>query len=173
MFIIYGVELIVWLIWHSMEPLLDGRVARSASGYGFHIKLVRRGWLMANSMSWVVERIHQTEGCDLLTFAGFIKASTEWPLSDISLVQDLEDFLQDGDNVRVTIPELELLRQYHADAHSWICHLKDVLPNLNERKDYHNVVGELNCILEAGKSLRVQGKSSFIFIYLLLEHINF
>jgi len=86
------------------------------------------------------------------------------PLSDISLAQDLEEFLQDADNVRVTIPELELLKQYHADARSWIYHLKDVFPILIEREDHHNVVGELNCILEAGKLLRVQGKSSFIFI---------
>ncbi|ONK64081.1 uncharacterized protein A4U43_C07F21890 [Asparagus officinalis] len=71
-------------------------------------------------------------------------------------LKDLQDFLQDTDDVRVTIPELELLRQYHADACTWICHLNDVLSNLNEREDHDNVVRELSCILEAGKSLRVQ-----------------
>lgn len=66
-------------------------------------------------------------------------------------------FLQELNGCTVNIPELKLLRQYHADALLWICKLNDVLVNINEREDYHNVVDELNSILTDGASLRIQG----------------
>jgi len=65
--------------------------------------------------------------------------------------------LQELNSCTVNIPELKLLRQYHAAALLWISQFNDVLVNINEREDYHNVVDELNSILTDGASLRIQG----------------
>lgn len=65
--------------------------------------------------------------------------------------------LQELNSCTVNIPELKLLRQYHAAALLWISRFNDVLVNINEREDYHNVVDELNSILTDGASLRIQG----------------
>ncbi|KAH9719671.1 transcription factor jumonji (JmjC) domain-containing protein [Citrus sinensis] len=65
------------------------------------------------------------------------------------LLQELGDFT-------VNMPELELLKQYHSDAIFWIARLNDILVNINGRKDQHNVIDELNCILKEGASLRIQ-----------------
>jgi len=54
--------------------------------------------------------------------------------------------LQELNSCTVNIPELKLLRQYHAAALLWISRFNDVLVNINEREDYHN-----------GASLRIQG----------------
>lgn len=65
--------------------------------------------------------------------------------------------LQELDAFTVNMPELELLKQYHNDAISWIARFNDILVNIHDRKDQHNVIDELNCILKDGASLRIQG----------------
>lgn len=89
-------------------------------------------------------------------------------------MQNLEVLLQELNSCTVDVPELKLLRQYHSDAVLWIARFNEVLVNISEREDQHNVVDELNCILKDGASLRIQG--SFIGICkfsvsLLLETI--
>jgi hypothetical protein len=64
--------------------------------------------------------------------------------------------LQELNGCTVNIPELKLLRQYHTDAHLWISRFNDVLVNINEREDYHNV-DELHSIVTDGGSLSIQG----------------
>lgn len=64
--------------------------------------------------------------------------------------------LQELNGCTVNIPELKLLRQYHTDALLWISRFNDVLVNINEQEDYHNV-DELNSIVTDGGSLRIQG----------------
>ena len=77
-------------------------------------------------------------------------------------MQNLEVLLQKLNSCTVDVPELKLLRQYHSDAVLWISRFNEVLVNISEREDQHNVVDELNCILKDGASLRIQG--SFIGI---------
>ncbi|KAJ4712113.1 Transcription factor jumonji (JmjC) domain protein [Melia azedarach] len=67
-----------------------------------------------------------------------------------------EMLLQELDAFTVNMPELELLKQYHNDAISWIARFNDILVNIHDRKDQHNVIDELNCILKDGASLRIQ-----------------
>lgn len=71
--------------------------------------------------------------------------------------QTIEVLLQELNGCTVNIPELKLLRQYHTDALLWISRFNDVLVNINEREDYHNVVDELNIIVTDGGSLTIQG----------------
>lgn len=65
--------------------------------------------------------------------------------------------LQELNACTVDIPELKLLRQFHMDALLWITRFNDVLVNINEREDHHNIVDELKSILEDGASLKIQG----------------
>lgn len=66
------------------------------------------------------------------------------------------------DNFTVNVPELKLLRQYHADAVSWKSRFNNILLNICEQEHQHNVVAELDCILKDGASLRIQGLT-FLF----------
>lgn len=75
----------------------------------------------------------------------------------ISTLQIVEVVLQELDGFTVNVPELELLKRYHSDATLWIARLNDILVNIHKRKDQHNVIDELNCILKDGASLRIQG----------------
>ena len=78
-------------------------------------------------------------------------------------MQNVQVFLQEMDNFIVNVPELKLLRQYHADAVLWISRFKNILLNICEREDQHNVVAELESILKDGESLRIQGLP-FLFL---------
>ncbi|KAK8945425.1 putative lysine-specific demethylase ELF6 [Platanthera guangdongensis] len=69
---------------------------------------------------------------------------------------ELDNFLKDADRVRVSIPELELLRQFHLDAYSWSHDFHDIMNNLPDREDYENIVVELSGILESGNLLRIE-----------------
>ncbi|KAL4603864.1 hypothetical protein ACB092_10G153600 [Castanea dentata] len=71
-------------------------------------------------------------------------------------LKNLEVLLQELNSCTVDVPELKLLRQYHSDAVLWISRFNEVLVNISEREDQHNVVDELNCILKDGASLRIQ-----------------
>ena len=77
--------------------------------------------------------------------------------SDFLLLQNAEAVLQELDGYTVNVPELMLLKQYHGDAVSWISRFSNIMVNIHERRDQHNVVDELDCILKDGGSLRVQG----------------
>lgn len=72
-------------------------------------------------------------------------------------LQSAKELLQRMDDCTVNVPELRLLRQYHTDAVLWISRFNDVLHNIHERHNQDSVVDELNCILEVGASLRIQG----------------
>lgn len=78
----------------------------------------------------------------------------------------MELLLQELDKFTVNVPELKLLRQYHADAALWISRFNDILVNIHEREDQHNVVDELNCLLKDGASLRIQGSAASTYIHL-------
>ncbi|XP_072993424.1 lysine-specific demethylase JMJ17 [Typha latifolia] len=71
-------------------------------------------------------------------------------------LKELEDFLRDAAILTFRIPELNLLRQYHRDACSWICHANDLVQNIEGREDYTNIVKELYSVLNDGESLRLQ-----------------
>lgn len=79
--------------------------------------------------------------------------------------QELEEFLRTANNLTYNISELKLLREHHAHACNWIRRANDLLQSLNKRTDYDNVVEELSDVLEAGGSLRVQGKLIFLSKY--------
>ncbi|KAF6162208.1 hypothetical protein GIB67_008337 [Kingdonia uniflora] len=71
-------------------------------------------------------------------------------------LKELVVILEDAYDFTVSFPELKLLRQYHCDAVTWTFRFHDILLNIEEREDQHNVVMELTCILKDGASLRVQ-----------------
>ncbi|XP_020112554.1 uncharacterized protein LOC109727081 isoform X2 [Ananas comosus] len=73
-------------------------------------------------------------------------------------LKELEKFLLAAENVRVSIPELKILRQHYSDSCSWICRCNNVLQNLNERDDHMKNVEELSRILKDGESLHIQGE---------------
>ncbi|KAI4326962.1 hypothetical protein L6164_019472 [Bauhinia variegata] len=64
--------------------------------------------------------------------------------------------LKEWDNFTVDVPELKLLRQYHADVISWVSRFNGVLRTVHEREDQDNVIDELKQILEDGLSLKIQ-----------------
>lgn len=76
---------------------------------------------------------------------------------------------QEFESITVNIPELKLLRQYHADAVSWISHFHHVCVNVHEQEDQEIVIDELKCILQQGVLLRIQGSPlctcNFVFLY--------
>ncbi|GAV57946.1 PHD domain-containing protein/ARID domain-containing protein/JmjC domain-containing protein/JmjN domain-containing protein/zf-C5HC2 domain-containing protein/PLU-1 domain-containing protein [Cephalotus follicularis] len=94
---------------------------------------------------------------DLLRQAESCQARCSGILTGSVSLKNIEVLLEELDNFTVSTQELKLLKQYHADAVSWIARFKGVLVNVHEREDQHNVVDELNCILKDGASLRIQG----------------
>ncbi|KAI4315412.1 hypothetical protein L6164_028225 [Bauhinia variegata] len=64
--------------------------------------------------------------------------------------------LKEWDSFTVDIPELRLLRQYYADAISWVSHFNGVLGTVHERENLDNAVDILKQILEDGLSLKFQ-----------------
>ncbi|PON84593.1 Autoimmune regulator [Trema orientale] len=93
---------------------------------------------------------------DLLNQAESCRARCEEILKHPINLKNVEVFLQEMDNFTVNVPELKLLRQYHADAVLWISRFNNILLNICEREDQHNVVAELDCILKDGASLKIQ-----------------
>ncbi|XP_050266962.1 lysine-specific demethylase JMJ17 isoform X1 [Quercus robur] len=93
---------------------------------------------------------------DLLRQAELCRAQCREILKGPISLKNLEVLLQELNSCTVDIPELKLLRQYHSDAVLWISRFNEVLVNISEREDQHNVVDELNCILKDGASLRIQ-----------------
>ncbi|KAK4338415.1 hypothetical protein RND71_042902 [Anisodus tanguticus] len=71
-------------------------------------------------------------------------------------VKELESLLNKWDGLSVNIPELELLRQYHKDAVSWIARVNNVLMGISEREDQETVAHELTCIQKDASLLRVE-----------------
>lgn len=70
------------------------------------------------------------------------------------------------DSFTVNVPELKLLREYHADTVCWMSRFNDILLNISEREDQHNAVTELTCILKDGASLKIQGLGMcFLFFF--------
>ncbi|XP_059443642.1 lysine-specific demethylase JMJ17 isoform X3 [Corylus avellana] len=93
---------------------------------------------------------------DLLRQAELCRAQCAEILKGPISLKTIEVLLQELNGCTVNIPELKLLRQYHTDALLWISRFNDVLVNINEREDYHNVVDELNSIVTDGGSLTIQ-----------------
>lgn len=73
------------------------------------------------------------------------------------MFQELESFLLAANGAKFSIPELNLLKQRHSGACSWVNHANNILGKLYARSDYHNVIEELTVILKDGESLRVEG----------------
>ena len=80
------------------------------------------------------------------------------------ILQNVEVFLLVMDSFTVNVPELKLLREYHADAVLWRSRFNDILLNISEREDQHNVVAALTCILKDGASLKIQGLGMCFFL---------
>ncbi|KAK0586724.1 hypothetical protein LWI29_011387 [Acer saccharum] len=93
---------------------------------------------------------------DLIRQAELCRAKCSQILNGSISLKNAEAVLQELDGCTVNVPELMLLKQYHSDAVSWISRFSNIMVNIHERKDQHNVVDELDCILKDGGSLRVQ-----------------
>lgn len=82
------------------------------------------------------------------------------------VVQELELLLNKWDGLAVNITELELLRQYHKDAVSWIARANRALLGISEREDQETVFDELTCLLKDASLLRVKGlETSFNLLF--------
>ncbi|XP_062233943.1 lysine-specific demethylase JMJ17-like isoform X2 [Phragmites australis] len=77
-------------------------------------------------------------------------------LQDSPGLKELESFLLAANGAKFSIPELNLLKQRHSGACSWVNHANNILGKLYARSDYHNVIEELIVILKDGESLRVE-----------------
>lgn len=86
-------------------------------------------------------------------------------------MQELDNFLKDADKVRVSIPELDLLRHFHSDACSWSHEFHNILDCLLDREDHENVVSELSEILKSGQLLKVEGASYLIYLFQLISYL--
>ncbi|KAK2664046.1 hypothetical protein Ddye_002620 [Dipteronia dyeriana] len=93
---------------------------------------------------------------DLIRQAELCRAKCSQILNGSLSLKNAEAVLQELDGFTVNVPELMLLKQYHSDAVSWISRFSNIMVNIHERRDQHNVVDELDCILKDGGSLRVQ-----------------
>ncbi|KAF4403837.1 hypothetical protein CsatB_003771 [Cannabis sativa] len=93
---------------------------------------------------------------ELLNKAESCRARCDEILKHPINLKNVEVLLLEMDNFTVNVPELKLLRQYHADASLWISRFKNILVNISEREDQHNVIAELDCILKDGASLKIQ-----------------
>ncbi|EXB37360.1 Lysine-specific demethylase 5A [Morus notabilis] len=93
---------------------------------------------------------------DLLKQAELCRARCNEVLRYPINLKNVEVFLREMDSFTVNVPELKLLREYHADAVCWISRFNDILLNISEREDQHNAVTELTCILKDGASLKIQ-----------------
>ncbi|VFQ70792.1 unnamed protein product [Cuscuta campestris] len=71
-------------------------------------------------------------------------------------LKELELIINEWKAFTVNIPELELLKQYHKDALSWVSRLKNILVNISEREDQDRVVHELTCLQKDASCLRIQ-----------------
>ncbi|XP_075102065.1 lysine-specific demethylase JMJ17 isoform X2 [Nicotiana tabacum] len=71
-------------------------------------------------------------------------------------LKELELLLNKWDGLAVNITELELLRQYHKDAMSWIARANHALLGISEREDQETVFGELTCLLKDASLLKVK-----------------
>ncbi|XP_031381205.1 lysine-specific demethylase 5B [Punica granatum] len=93
---------------------------------------------------------------DLVTQAESCRARCVELLKGPMALKDVEIVVQEMDRFPVIIPELQLLRQYHADTVSLISRFKNIRDNVHERVDQDSVVDELRSILSEGASLKVQ-----------------
>lgn len=93
---------------------------------------------------------------DLLKQAESCRAQCNEVLRHPINLKNVEVFLLEMDSFTVNVPELKLLREYHAGAVLWRSRFNDILLNISEREDQHNVVAELTCILKDGASLKIQ-----------------
>ncbi|XP_040380778.1 lysine-specific demethylase 5C isoform X2 [Oryza brachyantha] len=93
---------------------------------------------------------------------GLWKEAEAWRIRCLSYLQvspslkELENFLHVVDGANFSIPELNLLNQRYSGACSWVNHANNMVRNLLERNDHHNIVEELTHILKDGKSLGVK-----------------
>ncbi|XP_019264663.1 PREDICTED: lysine-specific demethylase 5B isoform X1 [Nicotiana attenuata] len=71
-------------------------------------------------------------------------------------LKELELLLNKWDGLAVNITELELLRQYHKDAVSWIARANHALLGISDREDQETVFDELTCLLKDASLLRVK-----------------
>lgn len=116
-------------------------------------------------------------GC---TFVLYLEVSLKLVLlSNLSEVirffsaQNVEELLHEFDGfISINIPELNILRQYHVEALSWISRFNDTMIDVREGKDQQKLISDLSSLLHDGASLGIQGltfipRHSFAVSYLV------
>ncbi|CAH9137395.1 unnamed protein product [Cuscuta epithymum] len=73
-------------------------------------------------------------------------------------LKELELLVNEWAAFTVNILELELLKQYHKDALSWVSRAKKILVNISDWEDQELVVDELICLQRDSSCLKVQVK---------------
>lgn len=75
--------------------------------------------------------------------------------------QNVEDLVHEFDGLcSINIRELNILRQYHVDALSWISRFDDTMADVREGKDQRKLISDLSSLLQDGASLGIQGLTS-------------
>ncbi|CAN0841302.1 Lysine-specific demethylase JMJ17 [Linum grandiflorum] len=92
---------------------------------------------------------------DLIKKAELCQIQCSQALQAPLILKDVAVLIQEFGNFIVNVPELMILKQYHAEAVSWISRRDDVLMNTHEREDQNKVIEELNCLVKDRASLRI------------------
>ncbi|KAH0857217.1 hypothetical protein HID58_085478, partial [Brassica napus] len=116
----------------------------------------------------------ETEGIlDLLKKSELARDKCSKVLSGSISLKNVEELLHEFDGfISINIPELNILRQYHVEALSWISRFNDTMVDVREGKDQQKLISDLSSLLHDGASLGIQGltfipRHSFAVSYLV------
>ncbi|XP_013611381.1 PREDICTED: lysine-specific demethylase 5D isoform X2 [Brassica oleracea var. oleracea] len=100
----------------------------------------------------------ETEGIlDLLKKSELARDKCSKVLSGSISLKNVEELLHEFDGfISINIPELNILRQYHVEALSWISRFNDTMVDVREGKDQEKLISDLSSLLHDGASLGIQ-----------------
>ncbi|KAJ4877103.1 transcription factor jumonji (jmjC) domain-containing protein [Raphanus sativus] len=100
----------------------------------------------------------ETEGIlDLLKKSELARDKCSKVLSGFISLKNVEDLVHEFDGLcSINIRELNILRQYHVDALSWISRFDDTMADVREGKDQRKLISDLSSLLQDGASLGIQ-----------------
>ncbi|CAH8391168.1 unnamed protein product, partial [Eruca vesicaria subsp. sativa] len=94
---------------------------------------------------------------DLLKKSELARDKCSKVLSGSVFFKNVEELVHEFDGLcSINIPELNILRQYHVDALSWISRFNDTMIDVREGKDQRKPISDLSSLLQDGASLGIQ-----------------
>ncbi|KAF8116143.1 hypothetical protein N665_0020s0007 [Sinapis alba] len=103
-------------------------------------------------------KLPETEGIlDLLKKSELARDKCSKVLSGSISLKNVEELLHEFDGFfSINIPELDILRQYHVAALSWMSRFSDTMVDVCEGKDQRKLISDLSSLLHDGASLGIQ-----------------